>query len=411
MIDTVIVGAGPYGLSLGAHLRHRGIQFRIFGRVMDLWVSHMPNGMLLKSDGFASNISDPNGEFTLSKFCSQNHIEYADVALPVRRETFCAYGAAFKDRMVPELEDKIVTRVSPAEKGFAVQLDDGETLIARRVVLAVGMTHYSYVPDCLSHLPPEFGSHSSAHCDLEPFRGRSVAVIGAGSSALDLAGLLHNSGAHVQLIARSRELKFHSRGSAHRSLWQRLRHPQSGLGAGIKSRFFSEWPHVFRYLPESYRLQAVRTHLGPSGGWFAKDMVMGRVSLLLGYAPEGATVKDGQVQLRLRQQNGGAREISVDHVISATGYRVELSRLPFLDERLRSKIKLTGTAPKLSSGFESSVPGLYFVGISAANSFGPLMRFAYGARFAAERVTADLARGFSSNAVTAAIPDVVASVK
>lgn len=411
MVDTVIVGAGPYGLSLGAHLRQRGIQFRIFGRLMDSWSSKMPKGMRLKSEGFASNLYGADRQFTLKDFCAQNHIDYQDVGLPVRLDTFCAYGAAFKERMVPELENKMVNQISSAPGGFALKMDDGETVLARRVVLAVGITHYAFVPPCLANLPPEFVTHSSAHHDLEPFRGRSVAVIGGGSSATDIAGLLHEAGAHVQLVARVRELKFHTRGSTERSLWQRIRYPQSGLGPSISSRFFSNWPNVFHYFPESFRLHTVRTHLGPAGGWFAKEMVIGRVPLLLGCAPESAMVKDGQVQLRLREQNGGVRQVSVDHVIAATGYDVDINRLKFVDERLRSKIKTTGTAPKLSSGFESSVPGLYFIGVSAANSFGPLMRFAYGARFAADRVTAELAREFSGSRAVAALPDVVTSLK
>lgn len=411
MVDTVIVGAGPYGLSLGAHLRQRGIQFRIFGRLMDSWSSKMPKGMRLKSEGFASNLYGADRQFTLKDFCAQNHIDYQDVGLPVRLDTFCAYGAAFKERMVPELENKMVNQISSAPDGFALKMDDGEMVLARRVVLAVGITHYAFVPPFLANLPPEFVTHSSAHHDLEPFRGRSVAVIGGGSSATDIAGLLHEAGAHVQLVARARELKFHTRGSTERSLWQRIRYPQSGLGPSISSRFFSNWPNVFHYFPESFRLHAVRTHLGPAGGWFAKEMVIGRVPLLLGCAPESAMVKDGQVQLRLREQNGGVRQVSVDHVIAATGYDVDINRLKFVDERLRSKIKTTGTAPKLSSGFESSVPGLYFIGVSAANSFGPLMRFAYGALFAADRVTAELAREFSGSRAVAALPDVVTSLK
>lgn len=411
MIDTAIVGAGPYGLSLGAHLRQRGVQFRIFGRLMDSWTSHMPKGMLLKSEGFASNLYGLDHQFTLKDFCAQNGIEYQDVGLPVRLDTFCAYGAAFKERMVPELENKMVTHIARSADGFALKLDDGETVVAKKVVLAVGITHYAYVPACLAGLPAEFGSHSSAYHDLERFSGRTVAVIGAGASASDVAGLLHEAGANVQLVVRGSKLEFHTRGSSKRSLWQRIRYPKSGLGPSLKSRFFSNWPNIVHYLPEAYRIHAVRTHLGPAGGWFAKDMVMGRVPVLLNHAPESATVKDGRVLLRLRKQDGGCSEILVDHVISATGYQVDIDRLPFLDESLRSRIKVTDRAPKLSSGFESSVPGLYFVGVSAANSFGPLMRFAYGGRFAAERVTAELTREFARGPAVTAVPDVATSLK
>src|SRR5580704_7611661 len=103
MLETAIVGAGPYGLSIAAHFRRKGIPFRIFGRPMDSWLDHMPKGMMLKSDGFASNIYDPDEEFTLGKFCADRAIEYSDAGVPVRLETFVAYGRAFREQMLPEL--------------------------------------------------------------------------------------------------------------------------------------------------------------------------------------------------------------------------------------------------------------------------------------------------------------------
>jgi FAD-dependent urate hydroxylase len=56
VVEVVIVGAGPYGLSIAAHLRALGIGFRIFGDPMHTWREQMPEGMMLKSEGFASNI-------------------------------------------------------------------------------------------------------------------------------------------------------------------------------------------------------------------------------------------------------------------------------------------------------------------------------------------------------------------
>ena len=152
MIDTAIIGAGPYGLSLAAHFRSCGIPFRIFGRPMDSWLKHMPKDMCLKSDGFASNLYDPNGEFTLEHFCAQRGIKYSDFEIPVTLDTFAAYGLAFKERMVPELEERMAVSVNRLKDRFCLRLDDGEELTARRVVLAVGITHFEYVPNKLGEL-------------------------------------------------------------------------------------------------------------------------------------------------------------------------------------------------------------------------------------------------------------------
>jgi thioredoxin reductase len=397
MLNTAIIGAGPYGLSVAAHFRQRGIPFRIFGRPMDSWLAHMPKGMMLKSDGFASDIYDPESAFTLRQFCAERGIEYADSGVPVRLDTFTGYGLAFKDRMVPELEEKIVVSVDRSADGFRLQLQDGETFQARNLVLAVGITHFDYVPESLAHLPAEFLSHSARHREVEPFRGKDVVVIGGGSSAMDLAGLLGEAGAKVQMVSRRTELKFHSQPTGKpRSLWQQIRHPQSGLGPGMRSRFFADAPWAFYYLPERIRIEAVRRSLGPSGGWFIRDKVIGKVPLHLGCTPLGAEVRNGNVHLRVRAQDGQEREIVTGHLIAATGYRVNLDRLQFLSADIRSKVDVVNGSPTLSSSFESSIPGLYFAGVAAANSFGPVMRFAFGAGFAARTLTRALAKSLAS---------------
>ena len=412
MLDTAIIGAGPYGLSIAAHLRHRGIPFRIFGRPMDSWLQHMPKGMMLKSDGFASDIYDPEQAFTLRQFSAEQGIQYADAGLPVRLETFGAYGLAFRDRMVPELEEKLVANVDRVADGFVLRVEDGETIQARRLVLAVGITHFEYIPENLAHLSPEYLSHSARHCEVEPFRGRSVVVIGGGASALDLAGLLREAGADVQLVTRRSELKFHSQPTGKpRSWWQQIRHPQSGLGPGMRSRFFADAPGAFYCLPERLRLEIVRRTLGPSGGWFIRDKVIGKLPVHLGCTPLGADVRNGQVCLSVHTADGSKREIVTEHLIAATGYKVDLERLKFLNPEIRSKVKAVQGVPVLSSTFESSISGLYFAGVAAANSFGPVMRFAFGAGFAARTVTRALAKSASRETASVPVRSVATSSK
>ena len=405
MLHTAIIGAGPYGLSLAAYFKARGIPFRIFGRPMDSWLNHMPKGMCLKSDGFASNIYDPDGKFTLEQFCRERGISYSDSGIPVTLDTFTAYGLAFRERVVPDLDERMVVNIDRSKHGFSLRTDDGEEIIVRHVVLAVGITHFQYLPTSLTNLPTTYVSHSAAHCDLEPFHGRNVTVIGGGASALDLAGLLHASGAKVTLVARQHALKFHGAPASGRprSTWERIRYPKSGLGPGLRSRFYANSPLLFHYLPQSIRLDIVRTHLGPSGGWFIRDKVVGKVPLLLGYAPERAELQGGGVRLFLGGADGSKRELETEHIISATGYKVNLERLKFLSVGIRSDLEREDNAPLLSESCESSVRGRFFVGVAAASSFGPVMRFAFGAGFTAQRLTehflASLSREHPSTAV------------
>ena len=137
MCDVAIIGAGPYGLSIAAYLKARAVDFRIFGNPMQTWQSHMPRGMRLKSEGFASSLYDPDSEFTLAAYCKQQGIPYADIGLPVSLETFSAYGLAFQRKFVQELENIAVVKLERSAEGFQLTLQDGEIVRARRVVMAV----------------------------------------------------------------------------------------------------------------------------------------------------------------------------------------------------------------------------------------------------------------------------------
>jgi thioredoxin reductase len=388
--EVAIIGAGPYGLSIAAFLAARGIPFRIFGNPMSAWANQMPKGMRLKSEGFASSLADPESQFTLAHYCRQEGLPYGDTAHPVPLETFVAYGLAFQKKFVSNLENKMVVSVRPCPVGFEMRLDGGETVFARAVILAVGITQFAHVPPVLSALSADFVSHSSVHNDLQGFKGRQIAVVGAGASALDLAALLHQAGASVQVIARGSMIRFHNPPEP-RSLLERIFNPMTGIGMGMDFYFYVTAPHIFRRLPEKLRLDRVRKTLGPAPGWFIRDEIVGKVPLHLNMNIASACVANGHVSLGLTDGER-SQTLGFDHVIAATGYRVDLERLGILSDDLRREIRLTGGSPLLSANFESTVPGLYFVGVTAANTFGPMMRFAYGTSFTARRLSRHLAK-------------------
>jgi hypothetical protein len=372
----------------------------------------MPEGMNLKSDGFASNLHGPNGEYKLKEFCAERGIPYSDMEYPPSLATFCEYGLAFQKKMVPELEERWVKNVAQIPGGFSLELDNGETVKARHVVLAIGITHFEYIPKSVRDLPAEFCSHSFAHHFLSPFKGRHVTVIGGGASALGLAGLLRDADCDSHLVVREAKVKFHTGpDGSEPSLWEKIRHPKSGLGPGLRTRFYSEMPNAFRYLPEKLRVDLVRTTLGPAGGWTTRDKVLGRVPLFVGTTIERSEVRDGKAVLHLVASDGTKSELVTEHVIAGTGFRVDLDRLQFLSAEIRAQIKLVQRSPNLSSTFECSVPGLHFVGIAAANCFGPVMRFAFGARFASERLASVLKKSESRPRSSVAVAEPAAMAK
>ena len=393
-VDVAIIGAGPYGLSLAAHLSAAGLSYRHFGVPMRLWRGAMPEGMFLKSQGFASNLSDPQGTHTLEAFCQATRHPYQGYGLPVPLETFVSYGQWFQSELDLKVEEVLVSGLVQRADGFGLTLADGEQFVARRVVVAIGVEHFAYVPEPLSELPASACTHSSAHTDLAAFRGQEVVVAGAGQSALESAALLHENGATVQVLARRPVLAWNGKPlDPHRPLLRRLREPEAGLGSGWSTWFYSDHPDLFRRLPQHTRVYRARTALGPAGASWLRERVEGQFPVRTGRTVLWAKPRDGKVQLGISGPGTPDSELAVDHVIAATGYRIDLKRLTFLPDTMRSSLRTVGGSAAVGRDYQSSVSGLYFIGPSVAPSMGPVMRFVFGSKHAATTVGRHLAAG------------------
>ncbi|MGY8635129.1 FAD-dependent oxidoreductase [Bradyrhizobium sp. 14AA] len=395
-VDVAVIGAGPYGLSLAAHLRRRAVEHRIFGEPMGPWKANMPPGMLLKSYPWATNLSDPDSEFDLKSFCSERALPYHDELMPLPLSRFVHYGEAFQARYVPAVERKTLIALDPGSGFLRASFDDGETVDARRVVLSIGLQPFKLLPPEAAHLPADLCSHSGDCGSLENFDGKEVVVVGSGSSASDLAALIHERGIQVSLVARRPKLQF-ADGPRHRSWLSRTIVPMSGIGHGWTLATCAKYPQLIRHLSEDLRVRlANHRALGPLGGAFVKDRVVGKIPTWLGYGIRGVEAHNGKVTLNLVEPGGTQRSITAEHVIFATGYKVDISRLRFLNQTLLQHMRLIDGAPQLSAHYETTVPGLHFIGPAAANSFGPVCRFVYGtdhpARHLARHLSAVLAR-------------------
>lgn len=387
-IDVAVIGAGPYGLSLAAQLAGRGVEHRIFGTPMRTWRKNMPAGMFLKSEGFASNLSGPDHRYSLATYCAERSIDWN---APISLEAFVGYGDWFQQHLVPNVEDIQVTDVQHTGNGFLLQFADGESVRARRVVVATGLTYFASMPSSLAALPSALVSHSVQHHDLTSFRGREVAIIGGGQSSLETATLMHEQGAHVHVLVRKPRVAWNETPKSRDSLYHRLRYPVAGLGAGWPGWFYEHFPMAPHYFPDQTRVRLARESYGPAGAWWLKDRAINHFPIHAGTAVETIKSDGDGARIRLRSQDHRQEELRVDHIIAATGFRIDIERLPLLNRDLLANVRRLQGAPMLSNRFESSVPGLYFIGFPSAYSFGPLMRFVLGTGFTATTLAGHLA--------------------
>jgi FAD-dependent urate hydroxylase len=200
--EALVIGAGPFGVSISAHLHGLRVDHQIVGRPMNTWRARMPAGMLLKSEPYASEIASPNGGYDLAAYYMMRGFDYIERAVPVPLERFLDYADWYIEQLVPGIRDVTAAEITVISGGFRVAFQDAEPVTTRKVVIATGVLPYARIPAELSGLPSDLVTHTSEHHDLARFRGRRVAVLGAGQSALETAALLHEAGADVTIIAR-----------------------------------------------------------------------------------------------------------------------------------------------------------------------------------------------------------------
>ncbi|MBX5490034.1 MAG: NAD(P)/FAD-dependent oxidoreductase [Chloroflexi bacterium] len=377
--EVAVIGAGPYGLALTAHLASKAIPSTTFGRPMSFWQEHMPRGMKLRSSWEASHIADPQHRYTLEAYQRAAGVA---IAQPIPLERYVAYGLWFSDQVASRLDPREVTRVERDAQGFIVHLDDGEALRAPRVVVATGIGKAAFVPRQFQGLPPELALHSAQLREPPRFAQRRVVVVGAGQSALESAALLHEAGADVEIVTRRQRIIW-LRGAAFKKLLGPLRkplYPPQDVGPLGLNQIVTR-PPLFRLLPHRWQHAIAYRSIRPAGSsWLRGRLADVRIT----YGREIRRVTVHGNTLRLGLSDGSER--TADHLVLATGYQVSLAAYDLLAEELRATIRTRCGYPLLNDCFETSVPGLHMIGAVAAESHGPLFRFVSGAGWAARQV-------------------------
>ncbi|MCX4173964.1 MULTISPECIES: NAD(P)-binding domain-containing protein [Paraburkholderia] len=395
--DTAIIGAGPYGLSLSAHLSAAGVVHQILGQPMRTWINFMPRGMLLRSEAFASNLHAPLSGFTLEDYYRQKGMRYQPMGMELPLETFVDYARWFQSNLVEDVQAVDVVNLRRVDGHFQLALSDGRSLLARKVVIALGLKGFAQTPVALRGLPERYASHSALYGDLAWAQGKDVAIVGGGQSALGLAALLYEQGSRVHVLMREAGVIWHPRPQASRGILSRLARPDAGLGRGWRSLFLSEYPGLFHMLDQGRRKQIMERSYGASGAWWLRDRVVGKVKISFRTEVRSAAIDNDQVMLRVISEDKESA-VAADHVIAATGFKTDMRQHAFLSKEIVDAISINSGLPELTSNFETQVRGLYVIGPASAHSFGPVMRFVYGARHAAPGVARHIAHSLKADA-------------
>jgi cation diffusion facilitator CzcD-associated flavoprotein CzcO len=380
-LDVAVIGAGPFGLSVAAHLPHRRV--RVFGEPMQTWRTRMPPDMRLRSDWQETSMSAAGGAGSIDEWVAAAGERRTE---PIPLRMFLRYADWFRETFVPDSRPADVVALERAGGTFRLTAAGGEEADARRVVLAIGVTPFPHAPEPFREALGDGVSFAIDRQDHAANAGRRVAVVGGGQGGLEAAALAAGAGADVELLVRSRVRWFadhepeRPRGPARRRLY-RLAYPVVGYGPPPLNRLALH-PDAFAMVPHRLRRPVARRILRAGGSPWVREQVEGRVTVTEGVAVERVERIDGGVRLEL--SDGSAREVAA--VIVSAGFRFALDRLEFLAPEVRAGVAVDGDGfPVLDRWFRASDPGLLFVGYPAERRFGPIARFVSGSRFTAHR--------------------------
>jgi cation diffusion facilitator CzcD-associated flavoprotein CzcO len=370
----LIIGAGPFGLGLARYARAHSMEHLLVGRPMDFWHNNMPAGMLLRS-GVKWHL-DPLGELDFRRYARDTAKDLAELH-PLGMVAYLEYVRWFQERSQIEVVDQTVTELEvqtddDAPGRFVATLGDGRVVTADHVVAAIGFHSFAHVPgELAAAIPVDFRAHTRDFVDFGEVAGQRIAIVGGRQSAFEWAALIQEAGAAaVHLIYR------HDTPALAQSDWSWV---DKMLDASEAE------PGWWAHLPDGERerigqafWEEGRLKLEP---WLAPRIDVPSVHLHPRNRVAASHTTGSSLCLKLINEHDAPTETAeVDHVVLATGYKVDIGRVAFLGPALRSELRVRDGSPELDARFSTSVPGLHFTSMPATRDFGPFMAFTVSVR-------------------------------
>jgi cation diffusion facilitator CzcD-associated flavoprotein CzcO len=376
MLETslLVIGAGPYGLSTAAAAQEHGIETVIVGQPMGFWREHMPEGMFLRS-GVDWHL-DAGGVHTLAAFVEERGIAEQELD-PIPLGTFVDYGDWFRHAKRLTVREEFVTDLVKSDGRFEATLAGGDRIAADAVVSAPGNRHYANLPDWAASVPAGLAAHTSDFVRFGALAGARVLIVGGRQAADEWAALVREHGAErIDLVHRHDVPRFE------RASWD-------FVDAHVENttRIRGYW----RNLPKAEQHRIDRQFWGVGRltleHWLTPRLDWEGIHRWPGTEVVEVAASDSGDQLRVVLSN--AERLTVDRVVYASGYRADLTRVPYL-AGLIGDIELADGFPVLDESFATSVANLYVTGFSATRDFGPFFGFVKGAPAAATLIVRDL---------------------
>jgi len=373
--DLLIVGAGPFGLAMAAYAKHLGIEHLVVGKSMGFWKTNMPKGMYLRSA--CDWHLDPLNVDTIEKFVGTKGLSTKDVE-PLSLEFYLNYAQWFQEQkrilVLPALVRKLDWNESEPFR-FRAVLDNGQNVAAKFVVLAVGFQYFKNLPsDLVRLLPEDRYSHTCDLVDFAEMAGKRCLIIGGRQSAFEWTALMNEAGAaEIHLCYRHHSPAFAA------ADWSWINPLMDAT---------EENPGWFRSLTQQQK-DEINRRLWAEGRlkvepWLKARISNGRVKLW----PQTRVEKCCELSngdLAVSMDNG--QKITVDRIILATGYKVELTQVPFLrGSKILGRLNIQDVFPELDKHFQSSLRGMFITSLPAVQQFGPFFGFTIAVRVSARLI-------------------------